>query len=105
MPSRRVINDRIASNSCFRANETNDMIEFFHSDVIHCVKTVRIRSYSGPYFPAFGLNTDQNNSEYGHFSRSDGVSLRIQSECGKIWTRITPNAPFRFSVDYDLGPY
>ena len=34
------------------------------------VKGVRIRSYSGPYFPAFGLNTDQNNSEYGHFSRS-----------------------------------
>ena len=36
----------------------------------HCVKSVRIRSYSGPYFPAFGLNTLQNNSEYGHFSRS-----------------------------------
>ena len=26
-------------------------------------KCVRIRSYSGPHFPAFGLN----NSEYGHF--------------------------------------
>ena len=23
---------------------------------LHCVKNVRIRSYSGPYFPAFGLN-------------------------------------------------
>ena len=23
----------------------------------HCVKSVRIRSFSGPYFPAFGLNT------------------------------------------------
>ena len=29
-----------------------------------------IRIYSGPYFPAFGLNADQNNREYGHFSRS-----------------------------------
>ena len=38
--------------------------------VIHCVKSVRIRSYSGPYFPPFRLNTDQNNSEYGHFLRS-----------------------------------
>ena len=38
---------------------------------IHCVKRVRIRSFSGPYFPAFGPNTDQKNSEYGHFSRSD----------------------------------
>ena len=52
--------------------------------VFHCVKSVLIRSYSGPHFPAFGLNTerysvvspnsvrlreneDQNNSEYGHF--------------------------------------
>ena len=36
----------------------------------HCLKSVRIRSYSGPHFPAFRLITDQNNSEYGHFSRS-----------------------------------
>ena len=35
----------------------------------HCVKNVRIRSYSGPYFPAFGLNTKKYS-----------VSLRIQSE-------------------------
>ena len=48
-------------------------------DQYHCVKSVPIRSYSGPYFPAFGLNTysvqmrenaDQNNSKYGHFLRS-----------------------------------
>ena len=25
---------------------------------------------SNPYFPAFGLNTDQKNSEYEHFSNS-----------------------------------
>ena len=46
-----------------------------------CAKSVRIRSYSGPCFPAFGLNTeryevicgkkDRNNSEYGHVFRSD----------------------------------
>ena len=36
----------------------------------HCVKSIHIWSFSGPYFPAFGLNTDQKNSEYGHFSRS-----------------------------------
>ena len=33
----------------------------------HCVKSARIRSYSGLHFHAFGLNADQNNSEYGHF--------------------------------------
>ena len=45
---------------------------------MHDVKSVHIRSYFGPHFPAFGLNTvrmrentDQNNSEYGHFIRSD----------------------------------
>ena len=25
----------------------------------HCVKSVQIRSFSGPYFPAFGLNTEK----------------------------------------------
>ena len=42
----------------------------------HCVKCVQIRRFSGPYFPAFGLNTER------YF-----VSLRIQFECGKILTR------------------
>ena len=46
----------------------------------HCVKSVRIRSFSGPYFPAFGLNTERYSA-----------SLRIQSEGGKMWTRKTPN--------------
>ena len=36
----------------------------------HCVKSIRIRSYSGLYIPAFGLNTDRNSSEYRHFLRS-----------------------------------
>ena len=26
---------------------------------IHCVKSVQIRIFSGPYFPAFGLNTER----------------------------------------------
>ena len=26
---------------------------------LHCAKRVRIWSYSGPYFPAFGLNTER----------------------------------------------
>ena len=47
---------------------------------IHGVKSVPIRNYSGPHFPPFRLNTER------YF-----VSLRIQSEWGKMWTRITPN--------------
>ena len=48
--------------------------------ILHCVKCVNIRSYSGLHFPAFGLNTERY-----------GVSLRIQSKCGKMGTKITPN--------------
>ena len=44
------------------------------------MKSVRIRRFSGPYSPAFGLNTERYS-----------VSLRIKSECGKIRTRKTPN--------------
>ena len=52
------------------------------------MKSARIHSFFGPYFPAFGLkhgelrsislcsvrmreNIDQKNYEYGHFSRTD----------------------------------
>ena len=43
-------------------------------------ESVRIRSFSGPCFPAFGLNMERYP-----------ISLRIQSECGKMRTRKTPN--------------
>ena len=46
----------------------------------HCVKSICIRNYSGSYFPLFGLNTERY-----------GVSLHIQSECGKMRTRTTTN--------------
>ena len=47
---------------------------------------------SGKYFPAFGLNTDRYV-----------VSLRIQSECGKILTGKTPNKDtFHFPNDIRL---
>ena len=37
---------------------------------IHCVKTVRIRSFTGPCSARKQENAEQKNSEYGHFSRS-----------------------------------
>ena len=46
-------------------------ISRLHFEATHCVKSVRIRSYSAPHFPASGLNMDQNNSEYGHFLHID----------------------------------
>ena len=37
----------------------------------HCVKSIRIPSYSGPYSVRMRENTDQNNSKYEHFLRSE----------------------------------
>ena len=72
------------------------IILFFFQN--HCMKSVRIQSFSDPYFPAFGLNTEKY-----------GVSLRIQSECEKIQTRKTPNADTFQTVycetyKFDLNP-
>ena len=33
----------------------------------HCVESVRIRSYSGPYFPTFGLNVKKCGSNAGKY--------------------------------------
>ena len=51
----------------------------------HCLKSVRIWSCSGPYFPAFGLNRDQNNSEYGRFLQITWVKSRIRTNQEKEW--------------------
>ena len=45
------------------------------------MKSVRIRSIFGPYFPysvRMRENSDQKNSEYGHFSRSGFVATEFQ---------------------------
>ena len=74
-------------NICLSFNESQSMYTYKRyayqekgcsCKVAHCVKSVRIRSFSGPHFPAFGLNTevrmrentDQKNSECGHFLSS-----------------------------------
>ena len=61
----------------YRSEKILPMIYNQFPDHIHCMKKVLIRSFSGLYFPAFELNTER--------------SLHIQSECGKIRTRKTPN--------------
>ena len=51
---------------------------------LQCVNSVRIWIFSAPYFPPFGLNADQKNSEYGHFSRSvdllNAISIQKQKK-------------------------
>ena len=53
---------------------------------MHRVKSVHIQGYSGPHFPTFRLNTERY------------VSVRIQSECGKMRTRQTPNTDTIYAV-------
>ena len=55
----------------------------------HCVNCAGIRKYSGPLFPSFGLNTERY-----------AISLRIQSKCGKMWARITPNTDIFYAVNF-----
>ena len=60
----------------------------------HCVKSVVIRSFSGPYLPAFGLNMVRY-----------GVSVHIQAECWKIWTRKSPNTDSFHAVNFYLKKF
>ena len=55
-------------------------LKAFETFVLHCIKSVRIWSFSGSYFHASGPNTERYE-----------VSLHIQSKCEKIRTRETPN--------------
>ena len=63
--------------------------KLFHLWAEPCIKSVRIWSNSGLHFPAFGLN------KYLSVFR---VSLRIQSECVKMQTRINPNTDTFYAV-------
>ena len=61
--------------------------------IFHCAKSVRIQNYSGPHFSAFGLNTERYSVSLRYT-----ISLGIQSKCGKIRTRITPNTSTFYAV-------
>ena len=71
--------ERVVYDSYIKAKDDN-LIYLFN--LVHCVKSVRIQSYSGPYSVQMRENTDQNNSEYGHFSRS-GYVPDYQCSCRK----------------------
>ena len=62
--------------------------KFVNLSTCHCVKSVLIWGFSGPYFPAFGLNTERycvfspNGRKYG------SEKLRIQTiftQCVRFW--------------------
>ena len=77
---------QLIMNQCKGKFRTQSNESILHSCIQQlCVKSVRIQNYSGPHFPAFGLNTESDT--------------RIQSECGKMRTRITPNTDTFYEVN------
>ena len=58
------------------------------------MKSVRIRSFSGTYFPAFGLILERC-----------AVSLRIQTEYGKNGLEKTPNKDTFHGVGASFDPF
>ena len=64
-------------NFTWHVKNPSEQVQSFFLNVPHCVKIVSIRSFPGPYFPAFKLNTE--------------ICSAIQSKGGKILTRKTQN--------------
>ena len=52
---------------------------FSFTKTFTAAKIVRIWSFSGPHFSAFGLITDQKNYEYGHIFTKCFIKLTIKS--------------------------
>ena len=76
------------SRKTFSKNTSSSRLKFvfqFTASYTSIIKSAlcekcRFRSFSGPYFPAFGLNTEKYS-----------LSRCVQYECGKIQTRKAPN--------------
>ena len=80
-----------------------------------CVKSVRVLNFSGPYSVQMWENTDQKNSEYGHFSCNDRLFYQhllrkleiLYSKCCiaklKAQTVPSPHAPYcNFIFEFKL---
>ena len=68
----------------YEKESVNSFLGIFGLFVIICV---RIRIFSRLYFPVLGLNTERYS-----------LSLRLQSECKKMRTRITRNTDTFYAV-------
>ena len=85
----------------------------------HCVKKVHIPTFSGSYFPVFGLNTEiygvnlriqskyrkiqtRKNSVFGHFSRSVYCLLIISSYLTLRWDYFDEGILFCLGLGFDI---
>ena len=89
LPNNSFLLKKIPSNACKQAQYWEKVFELAgipndNNGDDHYAKSVRIRSCSGPYFPAFGINTERQQV-------SLQVSPLIQSKCGKMRTKVFSN--------------
>ena len=60
--------------------------------VINCVKSVRIRSYSGLHFSRIFQNTERNGGSISPYA------VRMRENAGNMRTKITPNTDTFYAV-------
>ena len=81
----------------------------------NCAKSVRIRSYSGPYSVWMQENTDQTNSEYGNVLRSVEPCQKSLMElfCKNIlqllavdyWVNVEKHLTFNTSIFFQMWDF
>ena len=66
-------------------NQVNSDSQWFTGEESRCIKSVRIRSFFGPYLEL--MRNDQKNFECGHLSRN--LIVYLQSHCLFVVSHIT----------------
>ena len=72
---------------------------------IHCVKSVRIRSYSGPHFFCIFSHSDWVQRDTPHLLRISPYLIRMWENAEKMRTRITPNTENSYAVIIPNKPW
>ena len=71
----------------------------------YCVKCVRVRNYSRPYFPAFGLkkaNVVPVHKKGDKQSLKNYRPISLLPTCGKVFERLICNKMFEYFIENDL---
>ena len=76
------------STTVFKAKNDGESVSS-HFRSLHCVRRVRIRSFSGPHFSRIFPHSDWIRSPY---------SVRMRENLGKMRTRLTPNMDSLYAV-------
>ena len=93
----------LGKNYCY-FERALEKFKSIYQENIHCVKSVRIQSYSGPYFSRIFQHSDwiRRDREYLSVRSTSAEYLSVFSpnaeKCGKMWTKITLNMDSFYAV-------